>query len=234
MKNLPPVKVSPSLGGIQEWIEDYQEAAPGHRHISHLLGLHPGTQITPSTPDLFAAAQKTIALRLASGGGHTGWSRAWIINFYARLLDGENALHHIGELLKKSTHPNLFDDHPPFQIDGNFGGTAGIAEMLVQSHADYIHLLPALPEAWHTGSFKGLKARGNFEVSCTWNENKLQEASITSLAGKDCSIRSEVPVKVWANGKEIAPSTSVTANGNTYYEIHFPTEINETYIIKTY
>ena len=234
MKNLPPVKVSPSLGGIQEWIEDYQEAAPGHRHISHLLGLHPGTQITPSTPDLFAAAQKTIALRLASGGGHTGWSRAWIINFYARLLDGDNALHHIGELLKKSTHPNLFDDHPPFQIDGNFGGTAGIAEMLVQSHADYIHLLPALPEAWHTGSFKGLKARGNFEVSCTWNENKLQEASITSLAGKDCSIRSEVPVKVWANGKEIAPSTSVTANGNTYYEIHFPTETNETYIIKTY
>ena len=234
MKDLPPVKVSPSLGGIQEWIEDYQEADPGHRHISHLLGLHPGTQITPDSPELFAAAQKTIALRLASGGGHTGWSRAWIINFYARLLDGDNALHHIGELLKKSTHPNLFDDHPPFQIDGNFGGTAGVAEMLIQSHADYIHLLPALPKAWQAGSFKGLKARGNFEVACSWKENRLQEATITSLAGKDCHIRSEVLIRVWANGKEIAPVTSITTNGKTYYELRFPTEKNETYLIKTY
>ena len=234
MKDLPPVKVSPSLGGIQEWIEDYKEADPGHRHMSHLLGLHPGTQITPSTPELFAAAQKTIELRLASGGGHTGWSRAWIINFYARLLDGNHALHHIYELLKKSTHNNLFDDHPPFQIDGNFGGTAGVAEMLIQSHADYIHLLPALPQAWHTGSFKGLKARGNFEVSCSWSDNKLQEASVTSLAGKECKLRSEVPIQVWADGKEIAPSTSVTANGKTYYELHFQTEINKTYLIKTF
>ena len=234
MKDLPPVKVSPSLGGIQEWIEDYKEADPGHRHMSHLLGLHPGTQITPSTPELFAAAQKTIELRLASGGGHTGWSRAWIINFYARLLDGNHALHHIYELLKKSTHNNLFDDHPPFQIDGNFGGTAGVAEMLIQSHADYIHLLPALPQAWHTGSFKGLKARGNFEVACSWNDNKLQEASITSLAGKECKLRSEAPIQVWADGKEIAPSTSVTANGKTYYELHFQTEINKTYLIKTF
>lgn len=234
MKDLPPVKVSPSLGGIQEWIEDYKEADPGHRHMSHLLGLHPGTQITPSTPELFAAAQKTIELRLASGGGHTGWSRAWIINFYARLLDGNHALHHIYELLKKSTHNNLFDDHPPFQIDGNFGGTAGVAEMLIQSHADYIHLLPALPQAWHTGSFKGLKARGNFEVSCSWSDNKLQEASITSLAGKECKLRSEAPIQVWADGKEIAPSTSVTANGKTYYELHFQTEINKTYLIKTF
>ena len=234
MKDLPPVKVSPSLGGIQEWIEDYKEADPGHRHMSHLLGLHPGTQITPSTPELFAAAQKTIELRLASGGGHTGWSRAWIINFYARLLDGNHALHHIYELLKKSTHNNLFDDHPPFQIDGNFGGTAGVAEMLIQSHADYIHVLPALPQAWHTGSFKGLKARGNFEVSCSWSGNKLQEASITSLAGKECKLRSETPIQVWADGKEIAPSTSVTANGKTYYELHFQTEINKTYLIKTF
>ena len=234
MKDLPPVKVSPSLGGIQEWIEDYKEADPGHRHMSHLLGLHPGTQITPSTPELFAAAQKTIELRLASGGGHTGWSRAWIINFYARLLDGNHALHHIYELLKKSTHNNLFDDHPPFQIDGNFGGTAGVAEMLIQSHANYIHLLPALPQAWHTGSFKGLKARGNFEVSCSWSDNKLQEASVTSLAGKECKLRSEAPIQVWADGKEIAPSTSVTANGKTYYELHFQTEINKTYLIKTF
>ena len=233
LKELPPVKVSPSLGGIQEWIEDYKEADPGHRHISHLLGLHPGTQITPSTPDLFAAAQKTIDLRLSAGGGHTGWSRAWIINFYARLLDGNNALHHIYELLKKSTHANLFDDHPPFQIDGNFGGTAGIAEMLLQSHAAYIHLLPALPEAWHTGSFKGLKARGNFEISCTWKENCLQEATLTSLAGEVCKLRTEVPIHIIYQGKTIAQSEAIVAAGKTYHEISIPTEINKTYIIKT-
>lgn len=233
LKELPPVKVSPSLGGIQEWIEDYKEADPGHRHISHLLGLHPGTQITPSTPDLFAAAQKTIDLRLSAGGGHTGWSRAWIINFYARLLDGNNALHHIYELLKKSTHANLFDDHPPFQIDGNFGGTAGIAEMLLQSHAAYIHLLPALPEAWHTGSFKGLKARGNFEISCTWKENRLQEATLTSLAGEECKLRTEVPIHIIYQGKTIAQSEAIVAAGKTYHEISIPTEINQTYIIKT-
>ena len=231
LNELPPVKVSPSLGGIQEWIEDYKEAEPGHRHISHLLGLHPGTQITPSTPELFAAAQKTIALRLSSGGGHTGWSRAWIINFYARLLDGDNALHHIGELLKKSTLNNLFDDHPPFQIDGNFGGTAGIAEMLLQSHAGYINLLPALPKAWDSGSFKGLKARGNFEVGCSWSQNQLQAATIKSLSGKECSIRSNTPFSVTYGGKEIAQSQATTKDGATYYEASFPTSTGDTYQI---
>ena len=232
LKELPPVKVSPSLGGIQEWIEDYQEADPGHRHMSHLLGLHPGTQITPATPELFAAAQKTIELRLASGGGHTGWSRAWIINFYARLLDGDHALHHIGELLKKSTHANLFDDHPPFQIDGNFGGTAGIAEMLLQSHASYIHLLPALPQAWQDGSISGLKARGNFEVSCSWNQNEPHAGSITSFAGNECRIRTSVPVQVTLKEKEITTSNKITEQGKTYYEASFPTETNQTYHIK--
>ncbi len=109
---LPPVKVSQKTGGIQEWIEDYDETEPGHRHMSHLLGLYPGTQITPSTPKLFEAAKRTISRRLEKGGGHTGWSRAWIISFYARLGDGENALLHVNELLRKSTLPNLFDDHP--------------------------------------------------------------------------------------------------------------------------
>lgn len=223
MKALPPVKVSPSMGGIQEWIEDYKEVEPGHRHISHLLGLHPGTQITPSDPELFEAAEKTIALRLSSGGGHTGWSRAWIINFYARLLDGENALHHVNELLKKSTHKNLFDDHPPFQIDGNFGGTAGIAEMLIQSHGGCIHLLPALPQAWKDGSFRGLKARGNYEVSCSWKEGRLDEAEIVPFEGGKCVLRMQEPFAVLVNGRKTAVSEEISVGDRIWHEAGFDT-----------
>lgn len=221
MKDLPPVRISPSLGGIQEWIEDYKEVEPGHRHMSHLLGLHPGTQITPSTPELFAAAEKTIERRLSSGGGHTGWSRAWIINFYARLLDAENALLHTLELLRQSTYDNLFDGHPPFQIDGNFGGTAGIAEMLVQSHDGYIHILPALPKSWDKGYVKGLKARGGYEVSCTWNDGKLQEAVVLSSQSGNCRVRAAEPFRVKVKGREVSVSDEVVLGGRLWHEAEF-------------
>lgn len=180
VSSLPPTRIGAN-GTIMEWIEDYDEAEPGHRHMSHLFGLHPTFQITPDqTPELAEAARKTLERRLSFGGGHTGWSRAWLINFYARLWDGESAYDHLQMLFRKSTRPNLFDNHPPFQIDGNFGGAAGIAEMLVQSRSDMIILLPALPEAWATGHIKGIKVHGNVEIEMNWEDGKLIKAGFIS------------------------------------------------------
>jgi alpha-L-fucosidase 2 len=171
-----------SDGRILEWDREYEELEPGHRHMSHLYGFHPGDQVSLSkTPELFEAVQKTLDFRLKNGGAGTGWSRAWLINCAARLMDGEMAQEHIQLLFEKSIFSNLFDAHPPFQIDGNFGYTAGVAEILIQSHEPgIIRLLPALPPSWKNGSVRGLKARGNITVDLKWENNTLSDLQLTS------------------------------------------------------
>lgn len=176
---LIPTKIG-VRGNILEWPKDYKEAEPGHRHISHLYGLYPSNQINcVDTPELVEAAKKTLEYRLASGGGHTGWSRAWITNHYAKLWDGEAAYDNICKLFANSTYLNMFDKHPPFQIDGNFGVTAAIAHMLVQSDEDRIFIMPAMPEAWKKeGMIKGLRLVGGGSIDMTWRDGKLTSCTV--------------------------------------------------------
>ena len=180
-QKLDPVQVEG--GRIKEWLRDCEDACPGHRHISHLFALYPGRQITPDTPEWFAAARATLEKRLSCGGGHTGWSRAWILCLWARLLDGAKAGENIRLLLERSTLPNLLDNHPPFQIDGNFGATAAMAEMLVQSHEGFLRLLPAVPAQWQKGEAVGIRARGGYTGDIAWDGAEYQAEITASFRG---------------------------------------------------
>ncbi len=219
-------------GNLQEWYKDFDDVEPTHRHVSHLYGLYPGNQISPiTTPALASAAERTLELR---GDDGTGWSLAWKVNFWARLLDGDHAYklyRNLFRLVKENNYnysngggayPNLFDAHPPFQIDGNFGGTAGVAEMLLQSQNNELHLLPALPSVWKIGVVKGLRAMGGFEVSINWDEHAVTNATILSLNGNVCNIRTQTPVKL--KGTNIIAEKSIIG-----YTLSFKTHKGKTY-----
>jgi alpha-L-fucosidase 2 len=216
-----------SKGQLLEWVDEFAEPQPDHRHFSHLFGLHPGRHITPATPALFAAVRRSHELR---GDGGTGWSLAWKVNQWARLLDGDHAFRMLTALLTLvnvsdtnyrgggGVYANLFDAHPPFQIDGNFGATAGIVEMLAQSHAGEIHLLPALPRAWPNGRIRGIRLRGGFEVDIEWSGGALARAELRSTLGGVARVRTANSVRVTGGGARPAGG----ANPNPFYRVHDP------------
>lgn len=240
LARLLPFKINKN-GYLQEWMYDFKERDPRHRHLSHLYSLYPGNQITlDKTPELFSAARKSLEYR---GDEAEGWSMGWKINCWARLFDGDHAYKIISKLFNPigfgeghnggGLFRNMLDAAIPhvFQIDGNLGYTAGVAEMLLQSHAGFIHLLPALPTVWNQGSVKGLRARGNFEISMNWNHCRLLNAEILSHSGKVCSIRTNVPVVITNKGRLIAKSYPIEVKGFTFYQSNFETVRNAVYHI---